>query len=339
MPFNRPIYLDPKNTTMRVLVTGAAGLLGSHIVRSLLQNQHTPVCLVRHTTDLTTLRGVACDFVYGSIENYAEVTRAVQECDAVVHAASIYSHPSQEYSHFEQINVTGTINLVQAALKYDLKKFVYISTANTIGAGTKHKPGIELNEFDSFGLDSHYLNSKYIAEQYVLEQVEKGGLDAVVINPTFMVGSHDNKPSSGRMIIYGLRNKILLVPPGGKNFVHVKDVAKVTVQSLSSSKKGEKYLVAGHNYTYSEFFELLSKKVGLWKLIIRIPKPVFLFAAALNQLIRGKKTEFNVSNARVLGRDNYYVGTKSYRDFQYRPTSIQLAIDEALEWFKQQQLS
>jgi dihydroflavonol-4-reductase len=192
MPFNRPIYLDPKNTTMRVLVTGAAGLLGSHIVRSLLQNQHTPVCLVRHTTDLTTLRGVACDFVYGSIENYAEVTRAVQECDAVVHAASIYSHPSQEYSHFEQINVTGTINLVQAALKYDLKKFVYISTANTIGAGTKHKPGIELNEFDSFGLDSHYLNSKYIAEQYVLEQVEKGGLDAVVINPTFMIGSHDN---------------------------------------------------------------------------------------------------------------------------------------------------
>ena len=324
---------------MRVLITGAAGLLGNHIVRTLIQNHHKPVCLVRSNTDTRTLDHLDCDFVLGSVENYTEVEKAVQECDAVVHAASIYSHSSQEYRHFEQVNVLGTINLVEAVLKYDLKKFIYISTANTIGAGTKSRPGIELNEFDSFHLSSNYLNSKYIAEQYVLEQVEKNGLDAVVINPTFMIGPYDSKPSSGRMIMYGLQNKILLIPPGGKNFVHVKDVAKVSVQSLIHSKKGEKYLVAGFNYSYREFFRLLSDRTGEKKWIIPVPRPLFLLAAAFTELIKGKKAEFNPSNAKVLGRDNYYSGAKACRDFNYRPTDIEEALDEALDWFKRTKLS
>jgi dihydroflavonol-4-reductase len=319
---------------MRVLVTGAAGLLGSNIVRALLDQQIKPVCFVRKSTDLSTLKDLPCDFVFGSLENKEEVELAVQDCDAVIHAASIFSHPGNSYEEFVKANIQGTIHVVEAVLKYDLLKLIYISTANTLAPGTKERPGIELNEFDGFHLDSNYLNTKYIAEQYVLEQVEKKGLDANIINPTFMLGAFDSKPSSGRIITYGINKSIVFVPPGGKNFVHVGDVAKVAVRALSSKIKGEKYLVTGFNYTYKEFFELLSKRSGKKKKMVIIPKFLFYTAAYLVQFLRGKNIEFNISNAKVLGRDNYYSGKKAIRDFKYLPTPIELAVEDALDWFK-----
>ena len=194
---------------MRVLVTGAAGLLGSHIVRALLNQQIKPVCFVRKTTDLSTLKDLPCDFVFGSLENKEEVELAVQDCDAVIHAASIFSHPRNSYEEFVKANIQGTIHVAEAVLKYGLLKLIYISTANTLAPGTKERPGMELNEFDGFHLDSNYLNTKYIAEQYVLEQVEKNGLDANIINPTFMLGAFDSKPSSGRIITYGFNKRIV----------------------------------------------------------------------------------------------------------------------------------
>lgn len=318
---------------MKVLITGAAGLLGSNIVRVLKEQSHTPVCLVRKTTDTRTLEGLHCEFREGSVENRKEVEKAVHGCDAIIHAASIYTHPENDYREFERVNVMGTVNMIQAALKFGVKKFIYISTANTIAAGSKDRLGTELNDFDGFHLESNYLNSKYVAEQYTLEQVEKQGLDATIIHPTFMIGAYDSKPASGRIILYGMKNKVLLAPPGGKNFVHVMDVAKVTVQALTQSKKGGKYLVAGENYTYAEFFRLLAQRTGNKKAILVIPRFLFITAAYLAQLIMGKKTEFNLSNARVLGRDNYYSGKKAYRAFGYHPTSIQDALEDALDWF------
>jgi dihydroflavonol-4-reductase len=319
---------------MKILVTGAAGLLGSHIVRKLLEHQHQPFCLIRKSTDTSTLKGLDVDYVYGNIENKAEVDLAVQQCDAVIHAASIFSHPDNDSQVFEKINVTGTKNIVESIQKYKLKKLVYISTANTVGTGSKTNPGKEGDPFDSYHLESNYLNSKLRAEQYILDQVKKGKLDAVIISPTFMIGAYDSKPSSGRMIIFGVKSKVLFVPPGGKNFVHVTDVAEVSVKALESSQKGEKYLVAGGNYSYGEFFTLLLKQNGQQKPMIRIPKKVFVAAAHLVQTIKGKKAEFNVSNAKVLGRENYYDGSKAQKTFSYQPRPITQAVQEALAWFK-----
>src|SRR5699024_8898994 len=122
----------------------------------------------------------------------------------VVHAASITQQWGVSYDEYRRINILGTQNVVQACLSLSIKKLVYISTANTIGPGTKHKPGSELNAFSLLHLNSGYINTKYIAQQYVQEQIEHSGLPAVILNPTFMIGPYDLKPSSGQLILYGL---------------------------------------------------------------------------------------------------------------------------------------
>lgn len=318
---------------MRVLVTGAAGLLGCNIVRVLIQENHKPVCLIRKTTDTRGLEGLPCDFVYGSLENIDEIRNAMEDCDAVIHAASIYTDPNNDYGNFEKINIQGTIHLVQAALEYGVKKFVYVSTANTLAPGNLLKPGTELDDFNSFHVGSHYLNSKYIAEQFVLEQVERKGLNAVVVHPTFMLGAYDNKPSSGRMILHGLNKRVIFIPPGGKNFVHVRDVAYICVMCLSSYHKGDRFLVAGENLTYRKFYSFLCEKTGQKSLAIVIPKWLLIGAAYLSELVMRGKTDFNLANVRILGRDNYYNGKKAYREFSYQPTPFQDTLDDALTWF------
>jgi dihydroflavonol-4-reductase len=195
-------------------------------------------------------------------------------------------------------------------------------------------PGTELNDFNSFHLGSHYLNTKYIAEQYVLEQVERNNLNASIIYPTFMIGANDSKPSSGRLILYGLHNYCIFAPPGGKNFVHVLDVATVCVKTLTIERPGENYLVAGQNYSYKDFFRILAQVSGKKRSVLVIPKWLFFIAAYCFQLIKGRNYEFNLTNARVLGRDNYYSGDRAYNDFSYTPTPIEIALKDALEWFK-----
>lgn len=318
---------------MRILVTGGAGLLGSNIIRALIKENHQPVCMIRESTDISALHGLGCDFVYGSVENQDEVEKAVYNCDAIVHAAAIYTHPKNDYNAFYRVNIQGTENMVKAALKYKLKKFIFISTANTIAPGSKRYPGIELHEFDSFHVGSHYLNSKYIAEQYILEQVERTELDAVIIHPSFMLGAYDSKPSSGRMILFWKNHNPVLVPPGGKNFVHVQDVADVVTKALIKSDYGERYLVTGENLSYREFFELLSAQTGEKKIRINVPKFLFVFAAWISQTLKGKKAELNVSNAKILGRENYYNGLRARKAFDYQPRPVDLAVKDALEWF------
>lgn len=320
---------------MKILVTGAAGLLGSHIVRELIANQHHPVCLVRKSTDTSTLAGLDLTYVYGSIEHKPDVEAAVSGCEAIIHAAAIFAHPQNDQKAFEQINVHGTMNLAEAAINSGIRKFIYISTANTIGTGSKSSPSTEVDPFNSKELESHYLNTKLKAEEYLQEQVRKDRLEAVIINPSFMIGPYDSKPSSGRMIMYGVKSPLLVVPPGGKNFVHVRDVARVAVEALEKGISGEKYLVTGENYSYAEFFKLLQSETAQRKLMIQVPKNLFYGAAHIVETLKGKKAEFNVSNAKVLGRDNYYSGTKAQHTFAYQPTPVKQAIQEALKWFRQ----
>jgi dihydroflavonol-4-reductase len=318
---------------MRVLVTGAAGLLGSHIIRILLEKGHFPVALIRESTNIETLAELPISFAYGTLEDKESLALALNDCDAVIHAASIHSHPSNDYAVFDQINVKGTENLVELSLKYGIKKFIYVGTAGTIASGPKAKPGVELDDFDSFHLGSPYVNSKFIAEQYILEQVEYQALDALIISPTFMIGPYDSKPSSGRMIHFWANGNTVAVPPGGKNFVDVKDVALVCVKALNSPLKGEKLLVTGENLTYLEYFGLLNEISGVKKRLIPIPKPIFYAAAGITQLFKGKKAEFNLTNAKILGRDNYYEGQRALEVFKYQRSPVKDATQKALDWF------
>lgn len=322
---------------MKILITGANGLLGANIARTFFRAGEQVILFVRPNADLSSVIDLPCQIIYGDIQDADAVAKAVDEVDAVVHAASTTDMNPHPFSFYEAVNINGTKNVLQALLKSPGKRLVHVSTANTFAPGSKNNPGTELNAFSFFDYNSGYINSKYISQQLVLEAVERHQLDAVVINPTFMIGAYDAKPSSGKIILFGLRPGVTWCPPGGKNFVSVRDVAEGALAALYKGKKGHCYLMAGENLTYKEFFVLLHDLTGTKRRMIVIPKPIMFLAglvgSALN-LLNFKNVSFNLTNVRLLSIENYYSGMKAQSEFDLRSTPVSISIGEALDWFR-----
>lgn len=322
---------------MTILITGANGLLGANLIRRLIKANFEVKAFVRPTANLKGLEGIGCQLVYGDMTVYKDIHTAVQDCDAVVHAGSTTSTLPREFEFYKRINFISTKNIVEALLKQRNTRLIYVSTANTFEPGSKENPGSESSPFTLGHYHSGYINSKYMAQQYVLDAVRQNDLDAVVVNPTFMIGPYDSKPSSGKLILHALKRGIQWCPAGGKNFVHVRDVAEGIQCALTAGRAGQCYLLTGENLTYTEFFSQLNNTIGRSSVPITIPKPLIHLAGTLGQTIirlTGKPLALNKTNAQLITLDNYYTGEKARRELGLITTPVKDAIIEAIAWFK-----
>lgn len=321
----------------KVLITGGNGLLGANLARILSLENYQVIIFVRKDANVKALDGLALQIIYGKIDDADDVLKAVEGCDYVVHSASITEQTGITFEEYERINVIGTKQVVNACLQQKIKKLIYVSTANTIAPGSMNEPGTELNGFSYFKARSGYINSKYLAQQFVLEQVLHKKLPAVVVNPTFMLGAYDSKPSSGQIILCGLDKKFLFYPPGGKNFVFVEDVCHGIINALESGKIGNCYLLAGENLSYKNFFQILNKISGQHPLMIKIPSFVLRLGGSFSyfiEKINKKPQRLTLSTAYMLCQNNYYSGNKSERELGVKYKTTDEAIRDAYEWFK-----
>jgi dihydroflavonol-4-reductase len=317
---------------MQILVTGASGLLGSAIVNALAQEGNEIRILIRRESDIRAIAHLKCQQVFGDITSFESVQQAIQGCDAVVHAAALTKQSGISLEKYIRINVGGTRNVAEAALQNSDVRIVYVSTASTIRYGSKRNPGSELFDADEdFG--SGYIKSKIQAERELVNAAQFRGANAVILNPTFMLGPRDKIASSGELLDFALSNRVLPSPPGGKNFVDVHDVASCIVKALSYGTPGERYLVANENLSYVEFFSLLENLQRTKKYIFKIPRGVWKSAqSALSMFesITGASPGLNSIMMKVAAVESYYTGEKSKLEFGIRYTSISDTLEKIL---------
>ncbi len=322
---------------MKALVTGANGFLASNVVRELNRRGYNVRAMVRSTADLRSLQGTDCELFYGNITNIIHTAEAVKDCDVVIHVAADTSQHYTNVESYMRTNVLGTLNMLEAAVKNSVKRFIFISTANTFGYGTKSNPGNEKMPPKYPFTASGYALSKMKAQELVLEYANSRKIEAVVVNPTFMIGPYDTKPSSGKIITMIYNRKFVPVPAGGKNFIHVADVAVGICNAIDKGKSGSCYLLANENLSYSEFYTKLAKIAGKRFYQIKLP-PWLLHVTALLAKLAGKsgfRSDLNPVNARILGVDNYYSSKKAVSELMLPQTPVDIAIYDALEWFRQ----
>lgn len=323
---------------MKVLITGANGFLASNLVRKFNELGISVKAMVRENSNLKSLEDSVYEKATGNLNNLSQMLEIIKDCDIIVHLAANTSQNST-YSEYELINVKATEKLIEAAQKSNIKKFIFVSTANAFENGTKENPGNENSEIMPWLKKSGYAYSKYIAQKLVLEKVEKEKFPAIVVNPTFMIGANDAKPSSGKIILMTYNKRIRFYPStGGKNFVYVKDVAEGIVNAIEKGKTGESYLLAGENLSYKDFYKIIDDKSEIKAVNIPIPKFVLLSAGYIFTLIQNIfkfKTSFNYTNARMLCEGNYYTAKKAIEELNMPQTTIKKAVDEAIAWFKE----
>ncbi|HEX3007931.1 MAG TPA: NAD-dependent epimerase/dehydratase family protein, partial [Bacteroidales bacterium] len=152
---------------MKVLVTGASGLLGGNIVRELVRRNDEVKIFVRSIANIPALSGLKYTVFKGNLNNVNDLLAAANNCDVIIHAAAVTDQWPTAYEHYEEVNVKATLLLLDVVKKLNIKKMIYVSTANTFGYGTRKNPATELSEFRFFNYNSGYIMSKFIAQQHV----------------------------------------------------------------------------------------------------------------------------------------------------------------------------
>jgi dihydroflavonol-4-reductase len=318
---------------MRVLVTGANGFLASNVIRELVARGIEVRGMVRANCNEKSLQGLTIELVRGNIVNYRDVLSAATGCNVIIHAAADTSQSYSDPMPLFPVNVNGTLNVIKAAKELTVQRLIFVSTANTIGL----HPDQKKSELSKLFLKSGYALSKLRAEQYILKETNSGRLNAVIVNPTFMLGAYDAKPSSGRIFLQLLKPRIVVYPVGGKNFIDVKCASTAICNAIELGQNGGRYVLAGENLSFKEFLHLLDQIEHHRSIRIMIPAVVLTAIGAIGSFIRflGFKFELNYYNARILSTSEMISGAEAEEVLRMPKTDVSKAICDAVNWFKE----
>ena len=219
-----------------------------------------------------------------------------------------------------------------------VKRIIYVGSANEFGYGNLDDLGDETREIKYPFNKSYYARSKKEAHDFILTKMKE--IEVVVINPTFMIGAHDSKPSSGKLVLLGLRKRFVLCPPGGKNFICVKDVAKGIIKAINYGNNGEAYLLANENLTYHDFFKTLKKESDRNFIIIKVPNIMLQFAGLFGNMLRSirVKTNFSSENMSAVCINSYYSNKKARTELGLEFSPITKGLKESVMWFRNKQI-
>ena len=321
---------------MKALVTGATGFIGANIVRALLDAGYEVRALVRPESDRRNLDGLDIEFATGDVRDPGSLQRAMQGCELVFHAAALYSFWVRPRRLIYDINVTGTRNVLDAALKARVERVVYTSSVATLGLRDDGTPADESTPVDPQKIIGDYKKSKYLAEQVALEYSTK--LPVVIVNPSFPVGPYDAKPTpTGKVILDFLNRKMPAYVETGMNVVAVEDVAVGHVLAATRGRIGERYILGGENVTMRELLELLSEITGLAAPRIRLPYYPILGLSYLNAAIcaiTGATPRMTPETIRMSRHYMFFDPGKAVRELGLPQTPAREALRRAVEWFR-----
>jgi len=324
---------------MKIMITGATGLLGGNIARVLALEAGAQVrALVRKNSNRAALAGLGAEEVEGDIRDRGSVRRAVAGCEAVVHCAASVSQWRPNLPEMRRINVEGTANVLEEALAAGVRRVVYVSTVDTLGLSSRERPADETAEHASMAaFRNPYVDTKFEAEQRALE-IGARGLDLVIVKPTYMIGEWDVKPTSGQMVVEVAKGRAVGCPGGGNNFVDVLDVARGVWLALEKGRRGEAYILANAegNLTYREFFTLVARVTGRRPPFFGIPYPVALGAGYVMDVagrLLGREPDVNSVTARMGYAPHYFTPAKAVRELGLPQSPLEGAVRRAVDWF------
>lgn len=316
------------------MVTGANSLLGANVITALLAKGYSVRGMVRRPGTIP-LRYENIEEFVGVLTNPSDVRMAVKGCGIVIHIAANTAQNSIRYKDYAAVNVVATKYVLEAAHEWRVRKTIIVSSANAFGYGTLDLPGTEAAPIAYPFTKSCYAKSKKEAQDLALQYSGKGMGEIVVVNPTFMIGKYDSKPSSGKIITMNYKRKFIFIPPGGKNFIHVKDVAMAICNAIVFGKDRQCYLLANENLTYRDFYTKLNEVTGVKRHIITLPKWLLRMAGMAGScFIRmGVRNAIHYNNMRILCVKNYYGSQKAVQELKMPLTPLSVAIKDAVDWF------
>jgi dihydroflavonol-4-reductase len=321
----------------RVVITGASGLLGGNLAAELRAQGHEVVATRRAGTRIAHLEDLALAWEDADLGSIEALTRTFAGADAVFHCAAAVSVRREVTPEMTAANVTGTANVIDAAIAARVPRLVHTSSVVAVGLATDGRPCDETAawNFEAEGLLDAYAITKRRAEDVV--HAARDRLDAVIVNPTYMFGPRDARPSSGRLIIDVARRRVPGWTPGYNNFVDARDVARGMIAAWRRGRRGERYILAGHDMTYGDVMREIARVAGVAPPRLRVPRPLAWALGRWGDLVerRGKEPLVNSTQIRYAYTDRFrFRSNKAAAELGYSPGPLEPAIRDAIAWFR-----
>lgn len=316
-------------------------MLGTCICIELLKRGYEVVALVEDGERDTVISGLPIRRVEGNILDREAMLMLTRGVDYVIHAAAITMVWPRINPVVMKVNYEGTLHLAEAALVNKVKRMVYISSASAFGSKEKRIVANE-NMHKRGGLfELDYIKSKRLAQESLLQWHVKKALPIIVLNPTFMIGPYDSKPSSGKILHALYNGKLPAYTSGGRNFVNAEDVATTVVNALSKGRVGQCYILGNENLSYKEFLRKACQLRAMRFKLAKAPAPLILAIGLSQSLwarVSRRKPTLSFSMAYVAMGRKYYDSSKAVRELDHPQRPIEWGMDNCLNWFENQNM-
>jgi len=321
---------------MTVVVTGAAGHVGTNLVRALLDRGRSVRCLVHVNT--CPVDGLDAELVSGAVCDPDSLSRAFQGADVVYHMAARISLSMSDWPALEAVNVIGTRNVVEACRRAGVRRLVYFSSIHALVQEPLSVPVDESRPFVTSPRCPPYDRSKAAAEKIVRDAIAQG-LDAVIINPTAIIGPYDYQPSHfGEALILIASNKLPALVTGGFDWVDVRDVVAGALLAEEKAPRGTGYLLSGHWVSMCDIAAGVAEITGapvnkfvcpLW--LARVGAPVMQGISRIS----GKRPLYTGASLRALKSNRHISHDKAASELGYQPRPFRDTLADTIRWFRE----
>jgi len=328
------------------LVTGATGLLGTHLIMELLSRGERVRALARSSANRESVADVFrfcnntrfadIEWVEGDVLDIDTLEEAMQGCSHVFHCAAIVSYHPADRAEMYRVNTEGTANVINMALHLGNIKVGFVSSIAAIGKAKNNDQVDEESEWVENDMNTHYAITKQLSEMEFWRGLHEG-LKGVSFNCGFIIGPGSFERSSPSMF-RKLNEGMSFYPPGGTGFIAVSDAAKCIAELTLSNITHKRYILVTENRSMKEIFQLVAKSLG-----VRVPtheaKPWILQLARIAEWLKEKTTGSKALVTRETVKNAslrfYYDASKMQRATNLTATPISEAIEQTAAYFKQ----
>ncbi len=331
-----------------ILVTGATGLVGAHLLAHLVQEDVKIRALYRNKAKIAECKNIIASYFteenvpnYNNIEwvqtditNVPALQDAFKEVKIVYHCAGLISYDVRDYKKLRKINIEGTANMVNIALVNSVKKFCHVSSIAALGEEISKKKITENSPRNNEKPHSNYSISKYGAEMEVWRASQEG-LPVIIVNPGLIIGNGFWQSGSGRLF-ERINKGLSYYLPLTTGFVAVEDVVKIMIQLTNSTIKNESYILVGENLSFKQVLDQIAENLKKPK-PKKALKPWMVFIAWLIQSIGNglfnTKQEITYQSIKGFSNQSYFDNHKVKNAINNKFTPISKSIKETSKAF------
>ncbi len=333
-----------------VLVTGATGLLGGHLLYRFRESAHTTIALYRSEDRKETTRTIFESYgngqgklvdkfiwIQADLLEIPSLETALKNVTTVYHCAA-----SIEADSFEQMklnNITGTENIINVALSEGVKSFCHVSSISALGESIGD---LKVNETDFFNLDAlhtDYAISKFGAEMEVWRAGQEG-MNVLIVNPGIIIGEGDWDRGSGKLFSKTLKGNRFYTD-GKSGFVDVRDVAKIMVALVEREVYNERFILISENLSYQKVLEKIARSLHVAPPKYRLSKLILVIVSIGSYILKlfGLGRALKRSTVKSLTDSTEYDNAKILEQIDFRFSSIDSTIDRVARFMREQKIN